>query len=187
MLILIILWFFLVNFSHEITNKFITVINLKSTTCYKPNSGGSECANILKDINYKVSDLSIYQNNSYSLVHLFIRKNRIFNKGRYSRNRQTCKMAFYLALAIHSIAVTGLFMWYYNLLIKFTYMWYVFIIWISIGIFSGFIRFRLYTINLFVNNIKNFSLWFFYIILYFTYLLIQKKFFNKLYLYIYKY
>ena len=113
---------------------------------------------LTSDFNIKVQDFSLYTVSTNSLIS-FLRKNRVFNKGRYSRNRQTCKMAFYFALSIHCMGVTGLFMWYYNLLIKFTYMWYVFLVWISIGVFSSLFRYRLYTISLFYNNIYAFSNW----------------------------
>jgi len=110
------------------------------------------------NFNIKVQDFSLYTTPTHSIIY-FLRKNRVFNKGRYSRNRQTCKMAFYFALSIHCMGVTGLFMWYYNLLIKFTYMWYVFLVWISVGVISSIFRYRLYSTTLFYNNIYSFSNW----------------------------
>lgn len=106
--ILLILFFF--NMQNKIFNSSYTLFILKNLRTYKFADNFYYTNNILESVNYKVTDLSIYQTNSERLLHYFIRKNRVFNKGRYSRNRQTCKMAFYLALSIHSIAVTGLFM-----------------------------------------------------------------------------
>lgn len=122
------LYFFNMNVRYKTSKLVISTFILNSYDLCTNNFRSHPMKNIAGMINYRVSDLSIYQTNTNLILHYFIRKNRVFNKGRYSRNRQTCKMAFYLALSIHSIAVTGLFMWYYNLLIKFTYMWYVFIL-----------------------------------------------------------
>lgn len=98
--------FYKINSSNSHALKIVTLASIKSYYYLNFNHINKTSTNI----NYQVSDLSLYQTNTSGLLHYFIRKNRVFNKGRYSRNRQTCKMAFYLALSIHSIAVTGLFM-----------------------------------------------------------------------------
>lgn len=65
----------------------------------------------LWDIKYTPSNFSKYildfNLNSYNI--LYLRKNKIFNKGRYSRNRQYYRTGVYLCLYINIIAVFGIY------------------------------------------------------------------------------
>lgn len=45
----------------------------------------------------------------------FLRKNRIFNKSRYSRNRQLARVIFYIALYINVLIIYGIFFVFYGL------------------------------------------------------------------------
>lgn len=45
----------------------------------------------------------------------FLRKNRSFNKSRYSRNRQLARVIFYFALYINILIIYGIFYFIYGL------------------------------------------------------------------------
>jgi hypothetical protein len=49
-----------------------------------------------------------------------LRKNKIFNKSRYARNRQTTRVAFYLAILINILVIFVVFILYYKVLLKFS-------------------------------------------------------------------
>lgn len=71
---------------------------------------------------------------------LILRKNKIFNKSRYSRNRQTTRVAFYLSIIINLLVVFGVFNLYYKINFKATYFWWLFFIFFLSFFFSSFLR-----------------------------------------------
>lgn len=106
-----------------------------------------------------ISDLSV--NNS---VILYLRKNKIFNKSRYSRNRQTYRTGAYWCLYINIIAIIAFYFWFYNFTINFGYMWWLLFIFIaSFTIFKS-IKYKLYSINTFILELTNTFNWFITII-----------------------
>lgn len=68
-----------------------------------------------------------------SLDILYLRKNKVFNKGRYSRNRQFYRTGVYWCLYVNIIAILGLNFWFYRFTINFGYLWWLFFI--SLGSF----------------------------------------------------
>ena len=52
----------------------------------------------------------------------FLRFSNIYNKGRYSRNRQTYRTGVYLCLWLTVLSVIGLYYYFYVFLIKFSYL-----------------------------------------------------------------
>lgn len=56
----------------------------------------------------------------------FLRANSIYNKSRYSRNRQTYRTGVYWCMWLTVLSVVGLYYYMYVFLIKFTYVWYLF-------------------------------------------------------------
>lgn len=56
---------------------------------------------------------------------LFLRKNKVFNKGRYSRNRQFYRTGVYWCLYINIIAMVGLYFWFYRFVMNFGYLWWL--------------------------------------------------------------
>ena len=54
---------------------------------------------------------------------LFLRKNKIFNKSRYSRNRQFYRTGVYWCIYINIIAVIGIYFWFYKISINYNYIW----------------------------------------------------------------
>lgn len=59
--------------------------------------------------------------NTYNM--LFLRKTKIFNKGRYSRNRQFYRTGVYWCLYLSIILFTGLYYWFYHFIINFGFFW----------------------------------------------------------------
>lgn len=71
-----------------------------------------------------------------SFILLFLRKNRVFNKGRYSRNRQNYRSGVYWCLYINIIAVIGLYYLFYRFSFNFGFVWLFF----GISILSMFLN-----------------------------------------------
>lgn len=101
-------------------------------------------------IKFSISDFFKYlNNNSLNFLNiLFLRKNKVFNKGRYSRNRQYYRTGVYWCLYVNIIAVVGIYFWFYRFNMNFGYLWWV----LYFFIFSLFFS-RSYSLNVF--GIKN--------------------------------
>lgn len=97
------------NLNIEFNNIFLD--NLK-----KQYSISFSASNIVKYI----SDYSV--NNS---VILYLRKNKIFNKSRYSRNRQTYRTGAYWCLYVNIVAVVAFYFWFYKFTMNFGYLWWL--------------------------------------------------------------
>ena len=83
----------------------------------------------------------------------FLRKIRVFNKGRYSRNRQFYRTGVYWCIYINIIAVIGIYFWFYKITINYNYLWLIIYIYLYSFIFSRFINFFSF------SNIKTFLKW----------------------------
>lgn len=71
---------------------------------------------------------------------LFLRKIKIFNKSRYSRNRQNTRVAFYLSIFINILVIFVVFSLYYKILFKLTVMWWFFFLFLLLFILGGYLR-----------------------------------------------
>jgi hypothetical protein len=89
--------------------------------------------------------------NNYSI--LFLRKNKVFNKGRYSRNRQIYRTGVYWCLYINIIAMVGLYFWFYRFTINYGYVWWLLFIFIASFIVPKAIKYRLYNPNNLFNSL----------------------------------
>lgn len=146
------------NYLNKLTSLNINQINLNLSFLNQIISKFTinfSASNIVKYL----SDLSI----SKSTI-LFLRKNKIFNKSRYSRNRQTYRTGAYWCLYINIIAVIAFYFWFYNFTMNFGYLWwllYAFIL--SFFLFKA-IKFNFYNLNTlkfeFISSIK----WLFFIL-----------------------
>lgn len=87
----------------------------------------------------------------------FIRKSKVFNKGRYSRNRQYYRTGVYWCLYVNIVAVVGLYFWFYRFLINFSYLWWLLLIFILSFVFSKF--FNIYKIGFLKNYIREEFFW----------------------------
>jgi len=82
--------------------------------------------------NFKNSGVSYLNTNVVKFVNLetvstynslFLRRGKIFNKGRYSRNRQFYRTGVYWCLYLSIILFTGLYYWFYHFIINFGFFW----------------------------------------------------------------
>jgi hypothetical protein len=77
---------------------------------------------LIKFSNSSVNKYLTY-NNLKNFNFFFLRKNKIFNKSRYSRNRQIYRTGFYLCLWLNIIIVYLLFFIFYRFTFNFGYLW----------------------------------------------------------------
>lgn len=138
-------------FLKNINNSYNTIINSEFLTNLKNTYKISfSASNIVKYI----SDKSV--NNS---IILYLRKNKIFNKSRYSRNRQTYRTGAYWCLYVNIIAVVAFYFWFYKFTMNFGYLWWLLYLLILSFFFARALKHRFYNpINVF-TEFKNGFKW----------------------------
>lgn len=122
-------------------------------------------SNFMKYIN-----LSNFQN--YTI--LFLRKNKVFNKGRYSRNRQYYRTGVYWCLYINIVAVIGIHFWFYKLTMNFGYLWWMLYAFIVSFILPKVLKYRLYNVCTLSNNLISNFVWLYLICYYYLQLILIK-------------
>lgn len=70
----------------------------------------------------------------------YARKVRIFNKSRYSRNRQNVRVTFYFGLYFNILIIYAVFSVFYNIAFFLTYNWWFYFIFLSFFFVSNFLR-----------------------------------------------
>jgi len=97
-------------------------------------------------IRFSGSDITKYINgwslNNFNVY--FLRKSKVFNKGRYSRNRQTYRTGVYWSLYVNIVAMIGLPYWFYRFTINFGYVWWMLYIFIASFFVSKAIKYKFY-------------------------------------------
>lgn len=115
-----------------------------------------------------------------NFVFFYLRKNKIFNKGRYSRNRQTYRTGFYWCLWINIFAIYGLHFAFYRFTFTFGYLWFFFIIFVGSFIFSRMLKYNFHNYNYVLSEFNNFFNWLGFLQSnFYSFLLSFFKFFNK--------
>ena len=123
-------------------------VNLNNFFKIKINGDFSK---LLKYYTIKFSESSVSKHineksiKKYSIQYL--RKNRIFNKGRYSRNRQLYRTGVYWCLWLNIIMVYGLYFMFYRFTFNFGYFWWGILILCYSTIFSRISKYNFYNIN----------------------------------------
>lgn len=96
-------------------------------------------------INFSPINISKYINyNNYDIEMYFLRKNKIFNKGRYSRNRQNYRTGVYMCLYVSVLSLYGIYYAFYKFSFNFSYLWLFFLLFISSFFLPKIIKYRLY-------------------------------------------
>lgn len=144
------------DYTNYLVNNFIIFLNKKIN-----------CSNLInfKNINLK-SKWKIIFNNSFlykfisndtikSYNILFLRKNRIFNKGRYSRNRQNYRTGVYWCLYVNIIAIMAIYYFFYRFSFNFGYFWWLLGLGVNFFFFNKFVKFKLYNFKNFLNNLTS--------------------------------
>lgn len=62
----------------------------------------------------------------------FFRKNNLYNKGKFSRNRQTYRTGVFLCIWLTVLTVIGMYFYFLMLSIKFTYLFFFFLAFIAL-------------------------------------------------------
>lgn len=141
-------------------NKFISVNNLKYTTVvsnivdYFSNNYSKKTINLnfqKNNLDYNLVldsklNINLFSENFFLIKIFFlkklnlIRKNKIYNKSRFSRNKQLYRTGVFLCIWLTVLTVLGLYFYFYLLSIKFTYFYFYFIVFIFIFFYKFFLN-----------------------------------------------
>ncbi len=155
---------FLKNFNQNYSNIYFFKLFTKDLKI-KINNGWN---NVLKKhykIRFSESSISKYISiNSIKNYKInYIRKNRIFNKSRYSRNRQLYRTGVYWCLWLNVLVVYGLFFVFYRFTFNFGYFWWGLLILFYSTIFSRIIKYNFYNVFYLYSEFYNLIIWYGYI------------------------
>lgn len=106
---------------------YLLVINKYATLNIRFNSIFISNLKKIYNISFSSSNIVKYMSD-YSVnksVVLFLRRDKVFNKSRYSRNRQTYRTGAYWCLYLNIIAVIAFYFWFYKFTINFGYLWWL--------------------------------------------------------------
>jgi len=112
-------------------------------------------AKLQNDTFTKFIEVGVNKNN----VVFFLRKNKIFNKGRYSRNRQIYRTGVYMCLWINIIFVYFYIFSFYRFAFNFGYMWVGIGLFIISMVLGRGAKYRLYNFKNFLNEGCEFFNW----------------------------
>jgi len=99
-------------------------------------------------------------NNLSEYQFFYLRKNKVYNKGRYSRNRQNYRTGVYMCLYLSVVSIFGLYYSFYKFVFKFTYLWWFFIAFVGSFILPKAIKYRLYEPNTLIKKFFDLYLWY---------------------------
>jgi hypothetical protein len=91
----------------------------------------------------------------------YLRKNKVYNKGRYSRCRQNYRTGVYMCMYLSVVSIFGLYYWFYKFSFNFTYLWWLFIAFLGSFFLPKIIKYRLYEPTTLVNKFFDFFKWVF--------------------------
>jgi hypothetical protein len=92
-------------------------------------------------------------------VFLYLRKNKIFNKSRYSRNRQLYRTGVYWCLWLNVILVYGLYFLFYRFTFNFGYIWWGVLIFSYSTIFSRVVKYNFFNPYFLIEEFVCFVSW----------------------------
>ena len=133
-------------FLQNIKNKNVK-IQKNNKMCVLPQNTSSS---IYKYIN-------IFDSNNVEFQ--FLRKNKVYNKGRYSRCRQNYRTGVYLCMYLSVASIFGLYYWFFKFNFNFSYLWWFFIVFLGSFLFPKIIKYRLYEPSILISSFYNFFLW----------------------------
>jgi hypothetical protein len=102
-------------------------------------------------------------NNLNGYIFFYLRKSRVFNKGRYSRNRQNFRTGVYWCLYVNILAVLGIYYFFYKFTINFGYLWWIFIFFINCFFFNKFIKLHIFSIQGLIIFFKKLFFWYIFL------------------------
>jgi len=115
---------------------------------------------------YSSSTISkyLFVDNLQEFEFQFLRKNKVYNKGRYSRCRQNYRTGVYMCMYLSVVSVFGLYYWFYKFSFNFTYLWWLFIVFVASFFLPKIIKYRLYEPAVCFSKFLSFFRWVFLII-----------------------
>lgn len=143
---------------------FITVYNkyvILRTKTQKLNSSVVFSKSIVGSPKYSSSSINknLLVTNLNNFEFQFLRKNKVYNKGRYSRTRQNYRTGVYLCMYLSVVSIFGLYYWFYRFSFNFTYLWWLFIVFMGSFFFPKIIKYRLYEPTTILNKFFDFFRW----------------------------
>ena len=109
---------------------------------------------------YSSSSISKFIPNVANLQFQYLRKNKVYNKGRYSRCRQNYRTGVYMCMYLSILSIFGLYYWFFKFSFNFTYLWWPFALFISSFFIPQIIKYRLYNPIVLINKFILLSRWF---------------------------
>jgi len=123
--------------------------------------------NVSKSIilsNIKISSSSIYKYIKLPFLKnvdfQFLRKNKVYNKGRYSRCRQNYRTGVYMCMYLSIVCIFGLYYWFFKFSFNFSYLWWFFIMFVGSFIIPKVIKYRLYNCSNLIIKFFDLARWF---------------------------
>jgi len=89
----------------------------------------------------------------------FLRKNKVYNKGRYSRCRQNYRTGVYMCMYLSVVSIFGIYYTFYRFSFNFTYLWWFFICFVGSFFLPKIIKYRLYEPTTLFNKFIDFFKW----------------------------
>lgn len=113
----------------------------------------------LKPINFfkKLTNNIVLKNKIY-----FLRKNKLFGKSRYSRNRQTYRTGVYWCLWVSIFLGFGLYFIFYRFTLNFGFLWWPFFFFLNMYLFLTGLRLKFFSAKQIVVEVKKLSKWFYF-------------------------
>jgi len=110
----------------------------------------------------KYSSSSLHKNIDVSVLkyeYQFLRKNRVYNKGRYSRTRQNYRTGVYMCVYLSLTTIFGLYFIFYRFSFSFTHLWWLYVYFIFSFFAPKIIQNRLYEPSNLLKKSINFISW----------------------------
>lgn len=110
-------------------------------------------------LNWKIkfipTSVNKYTNNNLQnkIIVYYLRKNKIFNKSRYSRNRQLYRTGVYWCLWLSIFIGWGLYFIFYRFTINFGYLWWLTYLGLSSFYFNRLVKYHLYNFKILFHEI----------------------------------
>lgn len=152
---------FYLTFSEKYVNLILINFKLFKKNKIKLNSNWLKKLNFFYPIRFSETSVSkhIKLDNLNNYVFFYIRKNRIFNKGRYSRNRQLYRTGVYWCLWLNIMLVYGLYFMFYRFTFNFGYFWWGLLIFAYSTIFSRVLKYNFFNVFYIKNEFFSFLKW----------------------------
>lgn len=140
--------------------------NFNVLKLYKINTNFNEYLKQKFPIRYNPTNITKYISNislNFNKIY-FLRKTKIFNKSRYSRNRQIYRTGVYWCLWLSIFLGWGLYFVFYRYTLNFSYLWWAVYLGLSLFVFVKAFNYRLYNYIILINELKFIFKWWYLIV-----------------------